>query len=217
MPKSPINYKNCIIYKLVCKDLDISNIYIGSTTNFRRRKNQHKECCSNLNSKKYNELKYRFIRENGGFENWEMIEIEKYPCNDSNEALARERYWIENLNSQMNKIIPQRTKSEYREANKDPIKLHNKVYYDINREKIIKQNKEYIKNNKESIKQYQSQYRENNKEHLQQYQSQYRENNKEHLQQYQKDICICECGKTYTKGHKQRHLKSTYHMKHIII
>ena len=38
------------------------------------------------------------IRKNGGWENWCMIEIEKYPCNDKNEAKARERYWLETLN-----------------------------------------------------------------------------------------------------------------------
>ena len=30
------------------------------------------------------------IRENGDWNNWSMIEIEKYPCNDDNEARARE-------------------------------------------------------------------------------------------------------------------------------
>ena len=39
------------------------------------------------------------IRENEGWNNWSMIEIEKYPCNDKNEACARERYWYELLNA----------------------------------------------------------------------------------------------------------------------
>ena len=36
-------YQNSIIYKLChCSDLENENIYIGSTTNFRNRKNGHK-------------------------------------------------------------------------------------------------------------------------------------------------------------------------------
>jgi hypothetical protein len=35
-----------------------------------------------------------------------MIEIEKYPCNDNNECLARERYWKEFFNANMNTQIP---------------------------------------------------------------------------------------------------------------
>ena len=46
------------------------------------------------------------IRENGNWNNWSMIEIEKYPCNDDNEARSRERYWYEVLNANMNSQCP---------------------------------------------------------------------------------------------------------------
>ena len=42
--------------------------------------------------------------------NWSMLEIEKYPCKDRNEAQVRERYWIETLNANLNKQVPTRTK-----------------------------------------------------------------------------------------------------------
>ena len=35
-----------------------------------------------------------------------MIEIEKYPCNDNNEAKSRERYWYEELSAKLNMKIP---------------------------------------------------------------------------------------------------------------
>jgi len=48
MPKTPIDYNNTLIYKLRHKeDYDNANIYIGSTTNFTQRKNQHKFACIN--------------------------------------------------------------------------------------------------------------------------------------------------------------------------
>ena len=32
MPKQAINYNNTHFYKLCCKDLDITDIYVGATT-----------------------------------------------------------------------------------------------------------------------------------------------------------------------------------------
>ena len=47
MPRTPIDYSKTLIYKLVHKeDYDNENIYIGSTTDFVKRKNSHKSCCN---------------------------------------------------------------------------------------------------------------------------------------------------------------------------
>lgn len=103
MPKVPIDYKNTIIYKIVHKDdYENTNIYIGSTTDFIRRKNNHKDCSQNLNKKSYNDKKYQYIRENGGWGDFNMVEVEKFPCNDGNEARAREEYWRSYFNAQLN-------------------------------------------------------------------------------------------------------------------
>jgi hypothetical protein len=52
---------------------------------------------------KKNKLKlYQVINANGGWENWSMIEIEKYPCKDNYEATRRERHWCEVLNANLN-------------------------------------------------------------------------------------------------------------------
>ena len=61
-------YENSIIYKLKRNDdHDDVNIYIGSTTNFKTRKYQHKECCNDIKLKGYNIKIYQFIRDNGGY------------------------------------------------------------------------------------------------------------------------------------------------------
>ena len=94
MPRLPIDYSNTIIYKLVHKeDYDNANIYIGSTTDFVTRKNSHKSTCIYEKQTNYNNKKYQYIRENGGWNCFNMIEVEKYPCNDKREAEAREEYW----------------------------------------------------------------------------------------------------------------------------
>jgi hypothetical protein len=108
MPKKNIDYSKTIIYKIVCKDLSIKDVYIGSTTNYTKRKCNHK-CYCNSNKYKYKDrLIYKVINDNGGWENWEMIEIEKYPCVDGNESTKRERHYYELLNATMNKCIPNR-------------------------------------------------------------------------------------------------------------
>ena len=74
------NYEKSSIYKLCCKNVDVKEIYIGSTTNFKRRKNAHKTSCNNEKGKKYNMNVYSFIRENGGWNNWSMILVEEVCC-----------------------------------------------------------------------------------------------------------------------------------------
>ena len=48
MPKDNIDYSNTIIYKIYCKDTSISDTYIGHTTNFLLRKQQHKYVSNNI-------------------------------------------------------------------------------------------------------------------------------------------------------------------------
>ncbi len=69
MPK----YENAIVYKLCCDDPEITDIYVGSTCNFKVRKWKHKSDCANENSKRYNSYVYQFIREHGGWDAWSMI------------------------------------------------------------------------------------------------------------------------------------------------
>jgi hypothetical protein len=76
MPRLPKNYSKNIIYKLVCNDLTIKECYVGHTTDFTRRKSEHKRTCNNENGEYYNTKVYKTIRENGGWICWTMIEIE---------------------------------------------------------------------------------------------------------------------------------------------
>jgi len=117
----PFNPETAVIYWIKCIDPNIPDEYIGSTTNFKGRTNTHKSDCTNEKSKKYNLYVYKFIRENGGWENWSLIPNEEYPCENVNQALIRERYWVETLQAELNKQIPSRNKKEYCEINKNNI------------------------------------------------------------------------------------------------
>ena len=166
MPKVPLNFQNTVIYKIVCNDLNIEDVYVGHTTNFTKRKCSHKSASTNQNCLKYNIKIYKTIREHGGFENWSMIEIEKYPCNDLQEASKKERYYFELLNARLNMVNPSRSQKEYREINKDKIKM-------------------YKEKHKKHLNLYQDEYRENNLEKMRIYQTKYRASQKDIQTEYE--------------------------------
>ena len=143
------NYQNAMIYKLCCNDLNITDIYIGSTVCFRKRKWQHKHSCNNINDKNYNLKLYKFIRDNGGFENWDMVLVANTPCNSKLQLSKHERHYYEKLNATLNSYCPGRTKKEWLEKNKDIIKIKEKKYVEANKEIIKIKKKEYYKANKE--------------------------------------------------------------------
>jgi hypothetical protein len=142
MPKVPMDYSNTIIYKIVCRDLEIKNCYVGHTTNFTKRKGRHKSSC-----KTEKQYLHQFINEYGGWDNWDMIMVEQYPCNNLYEASARERYWIETLDADLNKNQPPTglTKSQWGKqwAAKNPKKI--KEYSEIYRIKNANKLSEYFK------------------------------------------------------------------------
>ena len=144
MPKIAIDYSNSFVYKLCCNDTDITEIYIGSTTNMRQRKAVHKVACNVPTNKEYNKYKYQFIRDNGGFENWSMIMIEHVECDTKQELLARERYYIDQLKPCLNKQLPLRSQKEYYTDNKQQYLQQAKNYY-INNKQQYQRNKSEIK------------------------------------------------------------------------
>lgn len=135
MPRLPINFANSIIYKICCKNPEIKEIYIGSTTNFVKRKTNHKSSCNNQNNNRHNLHVYQFIRANGGWVNWDMIQVEQYSCSSKLELAKRERYYLELLGAKLNTQVPTRTKKEWGE-----ITGYCKKYYEANQE-TIKSNK----------------------------------------------------------------------------
>jgi len=222
-------YENSVIYKLVHKnDQDNENIYVGSTTNFRGRKLQHKVCCYNKNSEKYNRIQYKFIRENGGWDEWEMIAIETYPCENKRELEIRERFHIEKLKAKLNKNIPTRTPTEHYEDNKERISERKKQYNQENRDKILEQKKEYYQKNRDELSNYYNKWKENNIDKWKEYQKKYKEENDDKIKEQRKkkddenrlEIRIkqnkkvnCECGCIVSYSNFAIHRKSDKHKK----
>ena len=55
------------------------------------------------------------MRENGGWENWTMVPLEEYPCENSIQSRIRERYWEDTLKADMNMSRPFITEEERKE------------------------------------------------------------------------------------------------------
>ena len=77
--------------------------------------------------------------------------IENYPCNDFYELRARERYWIEQEPNCVNKMVPTRTKKEYRDLNKEVIQAQCKEYYNNNTDKVKAKRMEYYAKTKQLV------------------------------------------------------------------
>jgi len=192
-------YENSVIYKIKHnEDYDDNNIYVGSTSNFKNRKYQHKGSCINEKDKNYNFSVYQYIRANGGWDNFVMIPIEQYPCNSKNELIIRERYYIDLLRPTFNIVKPGRTNKEWREDNKQHIAEYYKNKYENDKKQLIEYQKKYREANKEKLAEQKKKYHEANKEQIAEYKK-----------EYQKIKVICDhCGCEVRKDGLNRHQKS---------
>ena len=126
-------YVNGKIYKIVCNLT--GEVYYGSTIeSLKTRITKHrydKKCmCRHI------------INRNNYY--YELLE--DYSCNNRYELTTRERFYIDN-NECINKYIPTRTIKEWREDNKEKLKVRDKIYRENNKEKI----KEYYQQKKEKL------------------------------------------------------------------
>jgi len=183
------DYSKTIIYKIVCNIT--GEVYYGHTI----KTLETRQCIHVAPS---NRCVSRQIIDRG---DWQMIEIEKYPCANKKEAHSRERWWIEN-NACINKQIPGRTVEEYRqtpeyqeklriwkEVNKDKIAEYHKTYEAIHKERISAYKKKHraipeVKDNQSKVSKI---WRDNNKEHIAKQKKEYRAQNAEQISQQKKE------------------------------
>jgi len=178
------DYAKTIIYKLINYDYP-DLVYVGSTTNLTKRKQHHKESCLNINHKRHNLKLYVNIRENGGWENWIMIKICDYPCDNRREAEKEEDKYMMVLKANMNShraFLTEEEKKEYKQ--------------------------QYKKDNKDIIKEKDKEYRENNKGKKKEYNKEYRENNRDKIN----EKITCGCGCVIIRNNSKRHERTKKHL-----
>ena len=184
MPKTPIDYSKTHFYKIVCKDTSISDFYLGHTTQFTKRKSQHKARCFNPDNPKHHYKLYQFIRDNGSWNNWEMVLIETRECESNLEARKIERQYYDDLKPSLNILEPLRTDEE-------------------------KQNGALIRYTKSNNKA--SQDRKNNPEKYKDLDRMTYLKRKDKLCKWNKTKVACDCGLSYTRGNKTNHFKTLTH------
>ena len=112
-----MNKVKCV-YKLKCRDTNITEFYIGSSMNFIKRKSDHKCVSNNLNDTHYCSPLYMFINVNGCFDNWEFEIIKEYNLISKKELTIEEQ--------------------KYKDLLKPELNSYNAYGYDIKREKNTK-------------------------------------------------------------------------------
>ena len=161
MPKTPIDYSKAIIYSIVCKT-DETLIYVGSTTEFTKRKNNHKKLCINEKNKGHHFQVYVMIRSNGGWGNFDMKPVKEFPCESKIQLIIEE----ERIRKEMNANLNTRRAYASLEERIEEIKEQRKQYRKDNSEYIAEQAKQYWKENAEHLSEQNKQYRKDNAEKI---------------------------------------------------
>ena len=92
-------YDNAFIYMLTINE----ECYIGSTFDFNYRMSKHKQVCYNKNNKAYNYPLYKYIRDNGGWENVNIRIIDVYYLVNRKFKTKTEQYYMDYFQTSLNK------------------------------------------------------------------------------------------------------------------
>ncbi len=141
------------IYKIVCKDKEITEFYVGSSIDFDGRKSQHKNCSNNLNLLEYCSPLYMFINVNGGYNNWEYEIIKEFPNHNKKQLTIEEQKYIDLLKPTLNSYnakgldIERIKNTQKKYKNSDSYKESIKKYEDSDKRKKLKQIANKVKTN----------------------------------------------------------------------
>ena len=86
--------KTGYIYRLTCVNPTIQERYIGSCWDLHTRNRKHRSDCHKPNNGRSNFPVYKFIRENGGYDNWYMVTLDCVDC-ENHELRNYEQHYID--------------------------------------------------------------------------------------------------------------------------
>lgn len=224
MPKQSIDFSNTVIYKIQNKEID-DLLYVGSTTNFTQRKSEHKSNSTNSNTQIYNAKLYKTIRDNGGWDMFNMIIVKEFPCENRRQAEAEEDKVMREMRSILNSkraYVSTEEREEYlkqyRYNNRDKICEYGREHYQLNKKEISERHKVWREENVDKIKE----HYELNKDYICQRQRKSYQKNRDELCKKQmerrnhnidklKEKFDCPCGGKYTHEGKSKHFKRQIH------
>ena len=155
------------------EDPDEGDVYYGSTTNtLSRRMTEHR-----------NKTQCKILFDKYGNKNCFIELVEEYPCETREQLNKKEGEYIR-ANKCINKLVPGRTRKEWRTDNYDKLSERDKQRYIDNRDKILEKQKKYRTENPDKILQYQKEYRTENADIIKEYRKQYYIENIDRIKQY---------------------------------
>jgi hypothetical protein len=114
-PKTQKVQKDGVVYKIQRKSGEGFS-YVGSTGDFNRRKADHKHIFHNEKHRTYGKNPYVYIRDNGGWNDFEFVILEIVPYAPSLSRLhnkyalgRRENFYVVDLKPQLNCQVPMRS------------------------------------------------------------------------------------------------------------
>ena len=132
-----VDYSKTVIYKIQHESKD-ELLYVGSTTHFGNRKSLHKSRCYNPNGAAYNYKLYQTIRDNGGWDAFNMVVVKEFPCENKRQADAEEDRIMRQMKSSLNMCRAYQTTEERRDylkkyEQKNKTKETRKQYRELNK------------------------------------------------------------------------------------
>lgn len=199
-----VQYQDGKIYKIV-NDVN-DEIYVGSTCRtLCKRMDAHRMAAS------YNPCgKLHTLMNELGYDHFNIVLIEEFPCDNRGELLVREEFYRISLGATLNSFCCYAglTRKEYnkkhRKDNQEYYTEIHRIYFNAHRDKIITYNK---------ARYYQIKDTEEYKTRV----KKYRETHKEELKAWQRARIQCVCGASVSKSQKSQHEKAFYHTLYVFI
>ena len=141
----PVDYSNTLIYKIVCNDSLVADFYLGYTTlGYRVLCDRFKQRC-----KKSKWFVCEFIRNHGGFQNWNIERLAIMSLCSAVQARIELRKHFDADPPTLNRHLPTRTAKEYAqtERNKEVQKLYRQEHPE---ERRLEQQRQYQQKQREA-------------------------------------------------------------------
>ena len=193
------DFTNSVIYHI--RHMESKEVvYVGSTTNFSQRKGAHKHYW-NKEGKNFTSPIYCHIRDNGGFECFEVIPIKSLKLRNKTELLIAEQEEMDKHRTLANRNKAHMTIEEHKEYQKQ----YTKQYHEEHKAERNQNAKLYYQEHKAEHKKYEKKYREEHKAEIKQYKKLYYQEHKENINE---SIKCTICNSTVTRGSLKRHQRS---------
>ena len=140
------DFNNSIIYHI--RHMESKEVvYVGSTTQFPQRKTAHKYDYNHEERKQFTIPIYCHIRDNGGFDCFEVIPIQSLKLENKTQLLIAEQEEIDRHRTLVNRQKAHMTIEERKEHQKK----YDKQYREEHKEEFKKYIKQYYQEHKENI------------------------------------------------------------------